>query len=219
MLNGAALGGPLPATAFRYGDSDSRWLMAAYDGAADKTRIVQLLVDVRSDGETYARSLDAVDAEGNQVQSKAAVNAAWANGDRSAKVTGRDDRDDYGVAGIDGYVAGQRTQLVTSLDRTEFGGNPNLDLRQFQHTLSEALPAGGAIFSVRAVDAAGNEGTAGDLRVVVDNQSDTPSLILVNPPSMAWSVLKVAPRRSLIMIIPTHDLGSFCLMTWMVMAR
>jgi hypothetical protein len=93
-LNGTGLGGPLPATAFRYGDSDSRWLIAAYDGAADKTRLVQLLVDVRSDGETYARSLDAVDAEGNQVQSKAAVNAAWANGDRSAKVTGRDDRDD-----------------------------------------------------------------------------------------------------------------------------
>jgi hypothetical protein len=173
----------LPALAYRDGDSENRWLLVAYDGETDQTRMVMLLVDVRSDGLVYTRVLFARDVEGNQTQSAAAANDGWAVGQPMTVVNSAATGVGYGVSGIDGYVAGLRTQQVATLDRTDIGSDPTLPLRTFRHVLVGTQAAGGQLLTFRAVDAAGNEGQPGELRVVVDLHSDAPFLQVSSAPN------------------------------------
>eukprot|EP01032_Pedospumella_encystans_P008299 gene8299-9871_t len=171
-LDGAGIGAPVPAVAYRDTGSADRWLLASFDAASNTTRMVALSLSLAADGSLLARSAGAAWARGNQSTDASLLNAAWLQPVSTIAIAGSGAGGGYDITSFDfSYTP---TQTVQMGEATLTGSNYS-----FNTGSAQPLAAGAHSFSVAAIDAAGNVGARSALRtVLVDTAISRPNLVM-----------------------------------------
>jgi hypothetical protein len=173
-LDGLGIGGATDAAVAAKAGTSDRWLFAMYDIEANVTRMVEVLLRQAATGEVQALVVGAADRYGDHTFDAGLINTAWAKPDAVGSIAGSAAAAGYGLSRIEGSITGSKTVLLGTLS------GPDLAKTTFGFTTSatDPLEVGLHNFSARAVDAAGNEGEAANIRVMIDSVSDKPSLRL-----------------------------------------